>query len=231
MHKLQYLTGGKPLAGGAAPEAGARMGSDATGKTAAGAGASKALILLHGRGGSAEDILSLADALPVNDFALFAPQAKGNSWYPYSFLSPLEQNEPWLSGALDVVKQLVAVVEEKGIAPEHIWFTGFSQGACLMLEFLGRNAGRYGGAAAFTGGLIGDRIYPHHYHGDFRHTPIFIGTGNPDAHVPVQRVHDTTKLLKEMNAKVTEIVYPGMGHTVTGDEIKEAGRVAFGALV
>lgn len=214
MHKLHYVTAGKHLEGGAVT-------------SNADKGASKALILLHGRGGSTNDILSLADALPVKDFALFAPQADGHSWYPYSFLSPPEENEPWLSGALHVIKQLVAHIENQGVIPENIWFTGFSQGACLMLEFLARNAGRYGGAAAFTGGLIGDRIYPHHYHGDFHQMPIFIGTSNPDPHVPVQRVHDTTKLLKEMNAKVTEIVYPAMGHTITVEEIKEAGRVAF----
>jgi phospholipase/carboxylesterase len=210
MHKLNYLTGGRSLAG---------ADGDPT----------KALILLHGRGGTAEDILSLADALPVKDFALFAPQAQGNSWYPLSFLAPIPQNEPWLSSALDVIKELVDAVKGKGIAEEHIWFTGFSQGACLMLEFLARNARRYGGAAAFTGGLIGDRIYPHHYKGDFKHMPIFIGTSNPDPHVPVQRVHDTTAQLKGMNAKVTEIVYPGMGHTIASEEIREAGRVAFGA--
>lgn len=202
MHQLKFITGGK-------------------------AGASKALILLHCRGGSAEDILSLASALPVNDFALFAPQAEGHSWYPYSFLSPLNQNEPWLSGALDVVGQLVTHIGGMGVRPENIWFTGFSQGACLMLEFLGRNARRYGGAAAFTGGLIGDRIYPHHYHGEFNQMPIFIGTSNPDPHVPVQRVHDTTKLLREMKAKVTEIVYPAMGHTITQEEIDEAARIVF----
>lgn len=220
MHKLNYITGGAPLAG--------TNDSGGAGSKAGPAGATKALILLHGRGGSAEDILSLADALPVKDFALFAPQADGHSWYPYSFLSPLSQNEPWLSGALDVVKELLGVVAEKGIGPENCWFAGFSQGACLMLEFLARNAQRYGGAAAFTGGLIGDRIYPHHYHGDFRQTPMFIGTGNPDAHVPVTRVHESTAQLKAMNAKVTEIVYPGMGHTITNEEIKEAARVAFG---
>ena len=214
MHKFNYVTAGKHLEGGAVT-------------SNADKGASKALILLHGRGGSTDDILSLADALPVKDFALFAPQADGHSWYPYSFMSPLEQNEPWLSGALHLIKQLVAHIENQGVIPENIWFTGFSQGACLMLEFLGRHAGRYGGAAAFTGGLIGDRIYPHHYHGDFRQMPIFIGTSNPDPHVPVQRVHDTTKFLKEMNAKVTEVVYPGMGHTIIAEEVKEAGRVVF----
>lgn len=207
MHKLKYLTRGLPLAGAAA----------------------KALILLHGRGGSAEDILSLAAALPVKDFALFAPQAEGHSWYPYSFLSPAKQNEPWLSGALEVVKQLVAEIETKGIKAEHIWFTGFSQGACLMLEFLARNARRYGGAAAFTGGLIGDKVYTENYHGDFQQTPIFIGTGNPDPHVPVERVHETTATLKSMHAKVTGIVYSGMGHTIANEELREAARVAFNA--
>jgi phospholipase/carboxylesterase len=217
MHKLKYLTGGRPLAGAAA---GTGMAGDAT-------TASKALILLHGRGGSAEDILSLAGALPVKDFALFAPQAEGHSWYPYSFLSPPQQNEPWLSGALEVVRQLVAQIEAQGIQAGNIWFTGFSQGACLMLEFLARNARRYGGAAAFTGGLIGDRLYTQHYHGDFQQTPVFIGTSNPDPHVPVQRVHETTAQLKAMNASVTEIVYPGMGHTITAEETREAARVAF----
>jgi len=223
MHQLKYLTGGRSLTGAVAGKV------SAPGPGSGSTGAAKALILLHGRGGSAEDILSLADALPVKAFALFAPQAEGHSWYPYSFLSPPKQNEPWLSGALDVVGQLVAHIETQGISAENIWFTGFSQGACLMLEFLGRNARRYGGAAAFTGGLIGDQLYPHHYRGDFQQTPIFIGTGNPDPHVPLQRVHDTTELLKEMNAKVTEIVYPGMGHTITNEEISEATRVVFGA--
>ncbi len=203
MHTLQYLTGGEEVQS-----------------------ASKALILLHGRGGSAEDILSLADHLPVEDFALFAPQAATHSWYPYSFMAPLPQNEPWLSSALGVLKQLVADIRSHGIEQENIWFAGFSQGACLLLEFIARNATRYGGAAAFTGGLIGDRIYAQHYNGDFQGTPIFIGTSDPDPHVPVQRVHDTTALLQQMHATVTEKVYPGMGHTITAEELK-AGRQVF----
>ncbi|HEV2480263.1 MAG TPA: dienelactone hydrolase family protein [Puia sp.] len=229
MHKLNFLTGGRPLADATAATGDVRpnAGPNGSGAGAASATASKALILLHGRGGSAEDILTLARALPVKDFALFAPQAEGHSWYPYSFLSPPQQNEPWLGGALEVVGQLVAHVEAQGVGAENIWFTGFSQGACLMLEFLARNARRYGGAVAFTGGLIGDHIYPHHYHGDFQQTPVFIGTGNPDPHVPVQRVHETTAQLKSMHAAVTGIVYPGMGHTITDEEIREAARVAF----
>jgi phospholipase/carboxylesterase len=219
MHTLQYLTAGKPLpsavmAGGAAP---ADRPDPAT----------KALILLHGRGGSADDILTLADALPVKDFAVFAPQAATHSWYPYSFMAPIRENEPWLSSALGVLKALVNEIKSHGITEENIWFAGFSQGACLMLEFITRNATRYGGAAAFTGGLIGDRIYPQHYEGDFRGTPIFIGTSDPDPHVPVQRVHETTALLKQMHADVTEEIYPRMGHTITNDELRTAGRLVF----
>ena len=205
MHTLQYST------------AGTDIGT-----------ADKALILVHGRGGSAGDILSLADDLPVEDFALFAPQAAGHSWYPNSFMAPISGNEPWLSGALGVLKQLVAHIRSKGIAADHTWFMGFSQGACLILEYLARNAERYGGVAAFTGGLIGDRIYPQHYGGDFGGTPVFIGTGDPDPHVPVQRVHDTVSILKGMNAAVTERVYPGLGHTISGDELKLASRLVLG---
>ncbi|HVU54276.1 MAG TPA: dienelactone hydrolase family protein [Puia sp.] len=189
--------------------------------------ADKALILVHGRGGRAEDILFLADELNVGDFALLAPQATGNTWYPYSFLAPPAQNEPWLSSALDVLKQLTAQVQAASIYSENIFFLGFSQGACLTLEFVTRNATRYGGVIAFTGGLIGDRIYSENYKGDFRNTPIFIGTSDPDPHVPVQRVHATTKALREMNASITEEVYPLMGHTISQAEIDKANDLIF----
>ena len=189
--------------------------------------ADNALILIHGRGGSAEDILSLGRELPVNGFALFAPQAAAHSWYPYSFLAPVQQNEPWLSAALGVLQQLTTHLEQHDIPREKIWFAGFSQGACLMLEYLARNGARYGGAAAFTGGLIGDRIYRQRYNGDFARTPVFIGTGDPDPHVPVQRVHDTAAILEQMNADILEKIYPQMGHTITTEELKTAARHAF----
>jgi phospholipase/carboxylesterase len=205
MHTNRYLSAGKALS-----ETG------------------KALILLHGRGGSAEDILSLADALPVEDFALFAPQAAGHSWYPYSFMALPAQNEPWLSSALNIIAQVVEDIKAQGVTEDKIWFTGFSQGACLMLEFITRNATRYGGAVAFTGGLIGDRIYPENYRGDFGGMPVFIGTSDPDPHVPVQRVQESAGVLTEMGANVTVKVYPGMGHTITGEEIGEASRLVFG---
>lgn len=186
---------------------------------------SKVLIMLHGRGGSAEDILSLASHLAVDDFSLLAPQATNHTWYPYSFLAPPAQNEPWLSSALDLLNESVADLYEKGIPPENIYFLGFSQGACLALEFVARNAKHYGGVVAFTGGLIGDKIYPENYSGNFEETPVFIGTSNPDPHVPVERVYATTNILKNMNAAVTEKVYENMGHTITRDEIEKANSL------
>lgn len=187
----------------------------------------KVLIMIHGRGGSVEDILSLSNHLQVKDFALLAPQANNNSWYPYSFMAPTSQNEPWLSSALSLLKEIVDDVIAKGITEENIYFTGFSQGACLMLEFVARNATKFGGVAAFTGGLIGDRIHPENYKGDFKNTPIFIGSSNPDPHVPVVRVHATTNILKGMHADVTEKIYENMGHTISQDEIELANKLIF----
>ena len=187
----------------------------------------KVLILLHGRGGSAEDILSLSSYLDVKDYTLFAPQATNNTWYPYSFLAPPSENEPWLSSALQLIRELVDEVIAKGIATENIYFAGFSQGACLTLEFVTRNASKYGGVAAFTGGLIGDKIYNENYKGDFQGTPVFIGTSNPDPHIPVERVYATTNILRNMNASVTEKIYANMGHTINQDEIDQVNRLVF----
>jgi phospholipase/carboxylesterase len=189
----------------------------------------KVLILLHGRGGSAEDILSLSSHLEVNDFTLFAPQATNNTWYPYSFLAPPAQNEPWLSSALKLLKELLEDLLSKGITTGNIYFAGFSQGACLTLEFVARNAAKYGGVAAFTGGLIGDKINRENYKGDFQYTPVFIGTSNPDPHVPVERVYATANILKDMNASVTEKIYNNMGHTINQDEIENANKLVFTA--
>jgi phospholipase/carboxylesterase len=188
---------------------------------------SKVLILLHGRGGSAEDILSLASYLNVADFTLMAPEATNNSWYPYSFLAPPSQNEPWLSSALNLIKELVDELVAKGVSHNNIYFAGFSQGACLTLEFVTRNANHYGGVAAFTGGLIGDVVYTENYTGDFQNTPVFIGTSDPDPHVPVARVHETANILKKMNASVTINIYKNMGHTISQDEIAQANKIVF----
>jgi phospholipase/carboxylesterase len=198
----------------------------AAGKTLA--TADRALIMVHGRSASAEDILSLADHLPVKEYALLAPEATGHSWYPYSFLAPPAQNQPWLGSALNLLGTVVDDIEAAGIAKEKIFFLGFSQGACLTLEFVTRKAERYGGVAAFTGGLIGDKIYAENYKGDFGGMPVFIGTGDHDPHVPLQRVQATTALLRGMHADVTERVYPGRPHTILANELSEAARVVFG---
>lgn len=189
--------------------------------------AKNALIMLHGRGAPAEDILGLAAHFNTGDFALLAPQATNHTWYPYSFLVPPKQNEPWLSSALSLIDELVSDINKAGIASDHIYFAGFSQGACLTLEYVARHAEKWGGVAAFTGGLIGDKIYPENYKGDFQGTPIFIGTSDPDPHVPIVRVLASANILKSMNASVTEKVYPGMGHTINNNEIELANQLIF----
>jgi phospholipase/carboxylesterase len=189
--------------------------------------AKKVLIMLHGRGAGADDILGLNAVLHVEDFALIAPQATNFTWYPYSFLVNPKQNEPWLTSALNLLNEIVTDVNNAGITSEHIYFAGFSQGACLTLEYVTRNARKWGGVAAFTGGLIGDQIYSENYKGDFQHTPVFIGTSNPDPHIPVERVYASVKILSAMNASVTEKIYPNMGHTITKDEVDTANELIF----
>jgi phospholipase/carboxylesterase len=193
--------------------------------------ASKVLIMIHGRGANAEDILGLADHLKINDFALLAPIATNHSWYPYSFLMPPPQNEPWLSSALQMLKEIVDDLKIKGIPEKNIYFLGFSQGACLTLEFVTRNATRYGGAVAFTGGLIGDKIYAENYKGDFAGTPVFMGTSDPDPHVPVERVNESAEILEKMNALVTKKIYKYMGHTINQDEIDTVNKMIFYAEI
>jgi len=189
--------------------------------------ANKVLIMLHGRGGSAEDMLTLSQYFPLENFALLAPQATHHTWYPYSFMAPPAQNEPWLSSALDLLHTMVHDISQEGIAPENIYWLGFSQGACLMLEAVTRQAMRYGGIAAFTGGLIGNKIYPENYQGDFKQTPVFIGSSNPDMHVPIERVYATSNILRDMHADVTEKIYDGMGHTINQDEIEQTIKLIF----
>ncbi len=204
MHKKNIQTAGKPLKK-----------------------ADKALILIHGRGADARDILGLASQLNVSEYSLLAPEATNNSWYPYSFLAEPEQNEPWLSSALDLLKEIVDEVTKHGISTENIYLLGFSQGACLALEFAARHAQKMGGIVALTGGLIGDKIYQENYTGDFNETPIFLGTGNPDPHVPVERVKESANILEKMNAQVHLKVYEGRPHTVSQDEIDVANQLIF----
>ncbi|MGI8892834.1 MAG: alpha/beta hydrolase [Bacteroidia bacterium] len=189
--------------------------------------ASKALIMLHGRGANANDILSVAGYLNVDDFALIAPEATHNTWYPYSFMVPTQQNEPWLTSALRLIQELINELYVNKIHSKNIYLLGFSQGACLALEFICRNAIKYGGAIAFTGGLIGDKIIKENYKGDFNKTPVFIGTSDPDMHVPVSRVEESAETLKYLNADVHLKIYKDMGHTINEDEIKSVNELIF----
>lgn len=189
------------------------------------ASAKKAIILLHGRGASAASILSLKEYLKLDGFALLAPEATNHTWYPYSFMAPAEQNEPWLSSAIELIKGLVADCKAAGMAASSIHLLGFSQGACLTLEFAARTATRYGSVTAFTGGLIGEKINRANYTGNFKETPVFIGCSDRDMHVPVERVYASTNVLTEMGATVTEKIYPGMGHTINEDEINIVNKL------
>lgn len=182
--------------------------------------AKKAIVMLHGRGASAADIISLQRVLHLEGMAIYAPQASNHSWYPYSFMAPAQQNQPALDAALSLVGEVVSEIQSEGIPADQIYFAGFSQGACLTLEYTSRNAQRYGGIIAFTGGLIGQELVTDNYQGDFVQTPVFISTGDPDRHVPVSRVRETIHVLESMNASVYQAIYPDRPHTISGEEIK-----------
>jgi predicted esterase len=186
------------------------------------------LILVHGRGASAEDIVGIGTEIGLADIAFVAPTAPGNTWYPRSFLAPLDENEPHLSTALAIVGSLVADLEGQGVPHERIGLLGFSQGACLSLEFAARHARRYAAVVGLSGGLIGPPDTPRDYPGSLAGTPVFLGCSDVDAHIPLARVHESAAVLRRLGADVTERIYPGMAHTVSLDEI-EVVRTLVGA--
>ncbi|MGH7563803.1 MAG: alpha/beta hydrolase [Gemmatimonadota bacterium] len=192
--------------------------------------ASAAAILLHGRGGSAEDILGMARALQEPRLAYLAPQAADHAWYPESFLAPIERNEPWLSSALDVIRRLFDRLAPAGVPPDRTLLLGFSQGACLALEFAARNGARYGGVAGLAGGLIGAPGTPRDYPGSLEGTPVFLACGDRDPYVPLERLEETADVLSRLGAAVTKRVYSGMGHMVNEDELEYVRRMASGLL-
>lgn len=179
----------------------------------------KALILLHGRGASAESILSLTSYLDLADFSVFAPQAAQRTWYPYGFMASDQGNLSALNSSLLQVSLLFQFLIENEKAPEQIYLMGFSQGACLSLEFTSRNAQKFGGVVAFTGGLIGEKLEEKKYKGDFQGTPILLSSSAHDMHVPAQRIHDSAQLLQKMGAEVSLSLFEDELHTIRPEEL------------
>lgn len=190
--------------------------------------AKAAIVLIHGRGASATDIMTLAAELNFPEFAYLAPDAAGHTWYPYSFLSPIEQNQPWLDSALRLIGKIVERAMTAGIPRHRIAIAGFSQGACLSTEFMARNAERYGGLIAFTGGLIGPPGTRFAYTGDLAGTPCFLGAGDPDPHVPWVRVEESASVLTKLGGTVALRRYPGLPHSINADEIGQAREILSG---
>lgn len=178
-----------------------------------------AVVMVHGRGSRAEDILLLANELPQTDITYLAPQAKDNTWYPNRFMEPIASNEPWLSSAFALVERLLAEIVQAGIPSRQTCLLGFSQGACLTLEFAARHALRYGGVVGLSGGLIGPEGTPREYAGTFAGTPVFLGCSDSDPHIPKERVIESAQVFQRLGAQVTAHLYPNLGHEVNSDEL------------
>lgn len=179
------------------------------------------MIMVHGRGASAESILQFAQEFNHTDKITFiACQAQGNTWYPYSFLAPTEQNQPGLNSGLQAIFNLLEIAKEHGFTDDQIFLLGFSQGGCLASEFVARHPSKYAGLIALSGGVIGDKVILENYTGDLKQTPVFLGCSDIDPHIPLERVNETASVFEHLNAKITKKIYPGMGHTVNEDEIK-----------
>jgi phospholipase/carboxylesterase len=177
-----------------------------------------AMILLHGRGATAEDVLTIAAEVQQRGWAYIAPQAAGNAWYPNPFTAPLESNEPYLSAALDAVSKVFAQAS-KTIPAERMVLLGFSQGGCLALEWAARHARRYGGVVGLSAGLIGPDGTPRDYPGTFDGTPVFLGCSDADPYIAKDRVEEAADVFGRMGAEVTLRLYPAMPHLVSPDEI------------
>ena len=189
------------------------------------ASAEIAMILVHGRGASAESMLMFADEFNRSDIHYRAIQAKRHTWYPRSFLAPKKMNEPGISSGLQAIYDQLSDLNEQGIPTSHIVLLGFSQGACLATEFAARHPQRYGGVVGLSGGLIGQDLDSQDYSGSLQHTPVFLGCSDRDPHIPKERVDDTAEVFKQLEADVTKNIYEGMGHTVIPDEIKHINKL------
>ncbi|MCW1969804.1 MAG: alpha/beta hydrolase [Anaerolineae bacterium] len=181
--------------------------------------AKAAMVMLHGRGGSPHDMLMLAKSLGQPKVAFLAPQALHNTWYPNRFIAPVASNEPWLTSALMAIEQVLGQISAAGLAMSNTMLLGFSQGACLALEYAARHPQRYGGVVGLSGALIENGDQPRDYSGSFADTPIFLGCSDVDFHIPVARVRRSAQLLQTLGANVTTRIYAGMGHEVNADEL------------
>lgn len=179
-----------------------------------------ALVMIHGRGATAQSMLALASELPHPDFIYVAPQAADNTWYPHSFLNPIASNEPYLSSALRAVGEVLTHLVEAGLPHERVLLLGFSQGACLALEYAARFARRYGGVVGLSGGLIGPEGTPRNYAGSLDGTPVFLGCSDNDFHIPAARVLHSAHVMRRLGGQVTERLYPNLGHTINDDELE-----------
>ena len=187
----------------------------------------KAIILLHGRGASAESILLLASSLDLADFSIFAPQASQHTWYPYGFMASDQGNLFSLNSSIQQVSLLFEFLVQEGIKPEQIYILGFSQGACLSLEFAALHAQKLGGVVAFTGGLIGEKLQEEKYSGDFQGTPIHISGSAQDMHVPAKRMNDSAQLLQRMGAAVSLTFFEDELHTIRPEELAMVNQTIF----
>jgi predicted esterase len=178
------------------------------------------MVLAHGRGGSAQDMIAFARELDRPAFACFVPEAAGRTWYPYSLREKLERNQAYLNSALRLLKSILGKISAARIPLERTVLIGFSQGACLVLEFALRNAGRFGGIVALSGGLIGPDGTPRDYPGSFAGTPVFLGCSDVDPHIPKRRVDQTEAVFARLGAQVTKQIYPGLGHAINQQEIE-----------
>lgn len=187
--------------------------------------AEAALVLVHGRGATAQSIIQIADEFHQHGVTYFAPQAARNTWYPNAFTAPVESNEPGRTSGLQAIDNAVTEATDVGIPIEQVMVLGFSQGACLASEYVARNPRQCGGLAVLSGGLIGESVDPSDYEGDLDGTRVFLGCSDVDPHIPEERVHESAAIFEELNGNVTKRLYEGMGHGINQDEIEHVSEM------
>jgi phospholipase/carboxylesterase len=187
--------------------------------------AKKAMIMIHGRGAQAESVLALADHFKTSDIIYIAPQANNYTWYPYRFIEKRDANEPGITSGLKLIDAVIKKLNSEHISNENIFLLGFSQGACLAVDYAARNPGKYAGVFCLSGGLIGEKLEPSDYQGDMKKTPVFLGCSENDFHIPEERVHESADIFTSLNAAVTKRIYPNLGHTINRDELAFINKI------